>query len=195
MAQAALIARCVSRAGGNASGFVEWAFHSRSQTFLLRCLADMRQEPRWAAEMILHDQVRSEFGGRILTAANVHAGAVNCAGWQGLLLDDSEGSLRRQLDLGRAFLPGPLEGGSAAVMQIPEAHLSEMRENLSAPRITATSFSALANASLLFHIPPDLTELAADAIARADYRLERLDGTTPIRPLLMGLATIAAITR
>jgi hypothetical protein len=195
MAQAAMIARCVSRAGSNASGFVEWAFHSRSQAFLLQCLADMRQEPRWAAELIQRDQLRSEFGGRILMAANVHAGAVNDAGWQGLLLDDSEGSLRRQLDLGRAFLPGPLEGGSAAVMQIPEAHLSEIRENLSAPRITANSFSALANASLLFHIPPDLTELAADAIARADYRLERLDGTTPIRPLLMGLATIAAITR
>jgi hypothetical protein len=195
MAQAALIARCVSRAGVDAGGFVEWASHNRSQMFLLRCFVDLRQEPRWTAELILCDQLRSEFGGRILTAANVHAAAVNNAGWQGLLLDDSEGSLRRQLDLSRAFLPGPLEGGTAAVMEIPDPLLTEIRENLGAPRITAASFSKLVNASLLFHVPPDLAGLAADAIARADYRLELVDGTTPILPFLMGLATVAGITR
>ena len=99
----------------------------------------------------------------------------------------------RQLDLGRAFLPGPLEGGSAAVVQIPETYLAEMREDLSAARITTASFSALANASLLFHIPQDLTELAADAIARADYRIEQADGTTPILPVLKGLAMAAGV--
>ena len=182
MAQAALIARCVSRAGGDASGFVKWASHSRSQMFLLQCFVDLRQEPRWAAEFIFPDQLRSEFGGRILTTANVHAAAVNSAGWQGLLLDDSEGSLRRQLDLGRAFLPGPLEGGSAAVVHIPETYLTEIREDLSASRITTPSFSALANASLLFHIrqtspslppPPLLAPITASSWRTARHRFCR----------------------
>jgi hypothetical protein len=58
----------------------------------------------------------------------------------------------------------------------------------------ATSFSKVANAALLFRIPDNVVDLAADALARANYYLQRCDGQ-PLIPLLLGLATVAAVTR
>ena len=44
-------------------------------------------------------------------------------------------------------------------------------------------------------IPIDIAEVAADAIVRADYRLELPDGLTTAKPFVMGLATVASVTR
>jgi hypothetical protein len=128
------------------------------------------------------------------SAANNNTEVVNNAGWGRLLLDDAEESLRRQINIPLVFLPGPLEGWSEAQMEIPAEHQAEMRAGLSAPVITASSFSALVNRSLLFRIPADLTDTAA-AIARADYSLDCGDDAKVLIPTLLGLATIAAITR
>ena len=43
--------------------------------------------------------------------------------------------------------------------------------------------------------PADLADTAADAIARADYRLDCGDDVKVLIPILLGLATVAAITR
>ena len=155
----------------------------------------MRAEPRWLPEFILPDQLKHELGGRILAAANAQASVVAEAGWSRLLLDGGDDSLKTQLDVARVLLPGPLEGGMKPQLAIPERHLAEIRSDLSEPIISARSFSALVNGSFLFFIPNEIADLAADAIARADYRLECGDDLTRLGPYLRGLAFVAAGTR
>lgn len=195
IAQAALIERCLIAVAGDTTEFADWAISARGQPFLLQCYVDLRLEPRWLPDLVLPDQLKNEFGGRMWMAASNSTEAVNNAGWGHLLLDDVEGSVRRQIKIPQAYWPGPLEGGSEPQMEIPAEHQAEMRADLSAPAISASSFSALVNGSLLFRIPADLTDTAADAIARADYRLDCGDDVKVLVPILLGLATVAAITR
>ena len=172
IAQAALIERCLVAVGADTTEFVDWAISARGQLFLLQCFVDLRLEPRWLPDLVLPHQLKNEFGGRMWMAANNNTDAVTTAGWGHLLLDDVVGSLRRQINIPLVSLPGPLEGGFEGQREIPAGHQAEMRADLSAPVITASSFSALVNGSLLFRIPADLADTAADAIARADYRLD-----------------------
>jgi hypothetical protein len=195
VAQAALIERCFVAVGGDTTEFADWAISARGQLFLLQCFVDLRLEPRWLPDFVLPHQLKNEFGGRMWMAANNNTDAVTKAGWGHLLLDDVVGSLRRQINIPQVYLPGPLEGGFVAQLEIPAEHQAEMRADLSASVITASSFSALVNGSLLFRIPADLADKAADAIARADYRLDCGDDVKVLIPILLGLATVAAITR
>jgi hypothetical protein len=195
IAQSVLIARCITASRIDATAFADWAMSVRAEIFLLQCFVDLRLEPRWLPELILPDQLKHELGGRVLAAADAQAAFVNEAGWNTLLLDDTDGSLRKQLNLSRAFLPGPLEGGMNPQLDVPAIHLAEMRSDLSQPVITAASFSGLVNGSLLFRIPSELADMAADAIARADYQLECIDDTTPLVPYLLGLSSVASVTR
>ena len=194
IAQSVLIARCVTASRIDATAFANWAMSARGEIFLLQCFVDLRLEPRWLPELILPDQLKHELGGRILAAANMRATFVKEAGWNTLLLDDTNGSLRKQLNISRAFLPGPLEGGMSPQLDVPPTHLAEMRSDLSQPAVTAASFSGLVSGSLLFRIPSELADMAADAIARADYRLECI-GDTPLVPYLLGLASVASVFR
>ncbi len=195
IAQSVLIARCITASRIDATAFADWAMSLRAEIFLLQCFVDLRLEPCWLPELILPDQLKNELGGRILAAANAQAAFVKEAGWTTLLLDETNGSLRKQLNLSRAFLPSPLEGGMNPRIDVPATGLAEMRSDLSQPVITAASFSGLVNGSLLFRIPSELPDMAADAIARADYRLECTDDTTPLVPYLLGLASVASVTR
>jgi len=111
-----------------------------------------------------------------------------------LLLDNSPGSLFSQLDLARSFLPGPLEGSSRPVVELPEDVLEAMRADLSQPQPAADAFSGLANAALLCRIPDDVVDLAAEALDRASYYLQH-DENQPLIGFLVGLATVGAITR
>jgi hypothetical protein len=195
LAHAALIARAMMSVAKDIPRFVKWGREARGQIFFLQCYCDMRIEPRWIPDFAMPHQIKHELAGRVFHAANGREESVVADGWKGLLLDDVEGGLRRQLDIRQAFVPGPLEGSLAPVLEIPEESLLEMRASLQEPVITISSFSALANSAILFRIPTELCDLAAEAIARADYHFAEVDDTKPLIPHLLSLATAAAITR
>jgi hypothetical protein len=192
---AALIERCFVAVGGDTTEFSDWAMSARGQLFLLQCFVDLRLEPRWLPELVLPHQLKNELGARVWIAAKNNAEDVNAAGWGYLLLDDVEGSVRRKINIPLAFLPGPLEGGTEAQMEIPAEHQAEMLTGLSGSVITASSFCALVNSSLLFRVPADLADAGADAIARAEYRLDCGGDVKLLVNVLLGLATVAAVTR
>jgi hypothetical protein len=50
------------------------------------------------------------------------------------------------------------------------------------------------NAALLFQIPDDVVDLAAEALGRTHFYLQR-DDAQPLIPFLLGLATLSAVTR
>ena len=195
IAQAALIERCFVASDGDATGFAKWAMSVRAQFFLAQCFVDLRLEPRWLPEFVLPQQLKNELGGRIWAAASKNTEAVTTAGLTHLLLDDVEGGLRHQLNIAQAFLPGPLDRGSDLLVEIPEEHQAKLRTDLSEPLITGSSFFALANGAYLFQIPTDITNAAADALERADYRLDCDGDQERLVQLLHRLAAVAAITR
>jgi hypothetical protein len=195
IAQAALIERCFVASNGDATGFAKWAMSVRAKFFLAQCYVDLRSEPRWLPEFALSQQLKNELGGRIWAAANKNFEAVTAAGLAHLLLDDVEGGLRQQINIAQAFLPGPLDGSSDLLVEIPEEHQAKLRANLSEPVITGGSFFALANGAYLFKIPPDVIDAAADALARAEYRLDCEGDQERLVQLLHRLAAVAAMTR
>ncbi len=93
-----------------------------------------------------------------------------------------------------ACLPGPLEGSVAPPVELPAEEVTRIRDELSAATITIESVSGLANAAIVVRFPAELADTAADAIARADYRLPH-DNTAVFVAHLLGLASAAAITR
>lgn len=193
MAQAALIARGIVIAGKDASDFIDWAYNVRLQAFMLQGFCDMRTEPRWAPEMALPDQIRDELCGRVWTAAYRHADFVKKLGWNTLLLDDVEGSLIRSYAFHHGFLPGPLEGAAPAFMEMPEENVLALRAELTSTVNKASSFANLYKAAMLFRVPPDIADLAATALARADFHLMNDDGNFIAH--VLGIAHSAAILK
>lgn len=194
IAHAAMMAQCVVERSGDATHFLRWASTARAQASFLQCLADLRVEPRWIVEFIHPDQLKNELGGRVFFAAQANEALVEVCGWKPLLLDEGPIGLRRQLNLAQIFLPGPLEGGLKPTAELPAEAISAVRADLIQRTPTAKSFSALANAALLFRVTDDVIDLAAEALSRTNYYVERHDDQS-LAPLLLSLATVSAATR
>jgi hypothetical protein len=167
----------------------------RSADFLLLTYVDLRREPRWVADWALPDQLRNELAGRILVAAVENETTAKLLGVYEALLGDSETSLKEQLDIVQTQLPGPLEGNVSSRMEIPPESLEEIRKKLKSASPDVNSFTMIVNATHLFKIPPDLPELAADAIRRAQYQLDSAGDHGKLALCLIGLAALAAISR
>lgn len=195
LAQAGMIARQIIAIGHNVTEVADWLMSVRAQTFALQCYADMRLEPRWFAELAMPKQLRNELIGRAWLAAKSNEEAVVSQGWADKLLGESDETLLSQFQIAQAFLPGPLEGGSNAAQEMPQELFDSIQSDLSETTITATSFRTLANAALVYRLSPQLANLAAAAIVRADYRLEIGEPKIPLETVLVAMATVAAVTR
>ncbi|HXJ01398.1 MAG TPA: hypothetical protein VNH44_09245 [Micropepsaceae bacterium] len=194
-AQAALITRCILAVGGRLTKFVDWMQSVRLADFLLLTYVDLRKEPRWVADWALPDQLRNELAGRVLTAAARNEAAAKLLGVHEALLGDAKMSLKARVDIIRTQLPGPLEGNVSSVMEIPPETLEQIRKALKSPSPDVNSFAMILNASHLFKVPPDIPDLAADAIRRAQYQLDNAGEPRNFAICLIGLASLAAISR
>jgi hypothetical protein len=195
IAQASLIAQCINDFGGDSTELTAWLQSVRGQMYFPQCYADLRLEPRWMPNFGLPGQLRNEICGRVWGAAvKVAQGRALEPELNELLLSDEDASHKRQFNPILACLPGPLEGGmvSGATMSVEEAE--RIKYDLLSERITMASVSGLASAAVIYQFPAELADMAADAIARADYRLAADDDAIFI-PHLIGLASAAAITR
>jgi len=191
MAQAALIERCIFDSGIDFQDLLRWARAARTEFFLLQCYVDLRLEPRWLPGLLSSRQLRAELEGRVVGAAVANLETARAAGlWQ--LIDDVEGSLRKRVGI-QTFIPGPLEGGLQPQM-MPKELETEIIGNLSGS-VGASSFVVLANVALLYFIPQSVANLAAEAVVKADYRLQSEGNKEQLVGLLHGLASVAAVTR
>lgn len=194
-AQAGMIARQVIANGHNVTEVADWLMSVRAQAFTLQCYADMRLEPRWFAGLATPQQLRNELVGRAWMAAKANEAVVATQGWTDKLLGEGDETLLSKFQMTQAFLPGPLEGGSNAVQEMPQELLDSIRSDLSETTITGTSFMKLANAVLFYRLPLQLADLAVAAIVRADYRLDIGDPEVPLEAVLVGVASVAAVAR
>ena len=68
LAHASILERAIIAVGLIPSDFVKWAMQSRGKLYYLQTFVDMRREPRWQPDLVLPDQLKAEFIGRIAGA-------------------------------------------------------------------------------------------------------------------------------
>jgi len=194
-AHAALVVRCIISRSTDPARLVDWLRSVRSQVYVLQCYVDLHLEPRWMPEFALVPQLKNELVGRVVTRALNCQSVVEALKLQAQLLGDDEPSLISQIDLLLAQLPGPLEGNISPVTEIHADGYPTMRQALESPTPSASSFAPLVNWALLARIPPELPELATEALRRAQFRIDAAGDSRALGGSLVGLATTAAVTR
>jgi hypothetical protein len=194
-AQAALITRCVLAERGDRKAFVEWLGGRRKILYLVQCLVDLRTDPRWLSHFVEPDQLQQELYGRVLGGAVKNQNALDVLKLREAMLNDDAASVRKRVNVVLSSLPGPLEGNFEPENDIPADILEKIREGLSSASPAISSFAVLLNHGLVFRIPSDVTNSAADALRRAQYRIgvDRKPGQ--LLSCLVGLAAIASSSR
>jgi hypothetical protein len=193
LAQAAVITRALLARPHGLQKLVTWLAEVRAPQYFSHVYADLRTDPRWLPEWGLPGQLRNEFGGRILELGISDPDRARELEVYDVLLNDIAPSLKSQLFLPCTMLPGPLEGNTEAQLRIPDEKISEMREQLSMPVPNLDSFGSLVSLTNFAQMPPDMPDLAADALRRAQCRL---DGSSQsLFGTLAGLAMLAATKR
>jgi hypothetical protein len=195
IAHASVLERAIVAAGIPSSDMRAWAMSSRALFFYLQAFIDLRTEPRWLPDFVLPDQLKAECIGRLVVAVHGNADKVQSPELKKVLTGEGEDELQSQLNLPFALLPGPLEGGGEAILEMPAETEAELRRELEAEELTPKSFARLVNSSLIYHIGPQLAQLAAKALRRAKYQVRHVRASNEAFSLLSGLATVAAVTR
>ncbi|AZO69021.1 MULTISPECIES: hypothetical protein [unclassified Mesorhizobium] len=194
-AQASLIERALVDGGVDFGATSEWIGRGVGQHYYIQTLVDMRLEPRWLPDFVSPEQLRHELVGRLFGAAQSHEGTIPFGELRELVLGDSDDSLRRHLDFPVSYFPGPLEGATEALRDLPIELAESMRGQLVGAANDVSAFAGLVNSCLVFKIPPELITLAAEAIRKAKYLLRSNEKGTQTFAVLSGLATLAAVTR
>ncbi|WP_426141165.1 hypothetical protein [Pseudomonas sp. DWP3-1-2] len=175
--------------------FSSWVFGLRGSLFFLQSLIDMRLEPRWQPDFISPAQLKSEFLGRIASSASINQKGVSSLRLREMLINDDSSGKQKLLTFPYSFLPGPLEGGHAPSLEMPQDLLRDLEGQLAADGVSQDSFSSLVNCSLLFNITSDHARLAAVALRKVKYQLQQTNTNPKVFSLISGLATVAAVTR
>jgi len=112
-----------------------------------------------------------------------------------LVLGTQPGSLQSLIPFLYPYLPGPLEGVLESQSTLPKEFAAIIEEQLGAKEVGPSSFIALVNSALIFHIGTDLADIAARVLKLGNYRLTKLEDKNQLLSILNGLATVAAVSR
>ncbi len=195
IAHASLIERAALAASVNFSKFQEWARQNRGTQYYLQTLCDLRREPKWMPDFIEPNQLKAEFVARIIGVAKRHESQISSQNLRQLLFGKDSKSVESQLIFPDSFLPGPLEGGTTASLDLPSDIADAIARNLAAEQLEPGSFAALINSTLVFKLEATFAELAAKALRDAKHRLRQIDQKGSLFQLLCGLAVLAGVTR
>ncbi|RXZ38632.1 hypothetical protein D9O50_03760 [Oxalobacteraceae bacterium CAVE-383] len=195
IAQASIVIRAINGSDIDPMSVTEWAQNSGlGYMFFLQGLIDLRREPRWLPDFVSAEQLRAEFIGRIANAVNRNATKIQLESLQTLLLGPTS-KLENAVRWPFSNLPGPLEGELTPRPLIPDNALNVVKAALEAERLEASSFAVLANTALLFELPEGQSSLAASALHRVKFSVEKADDENTAFSLISGLAIVAAVTR
>lgn len=195
LAQGALIHRQLVNTAVDFSKFAQWAFHNRLAGFYLQSLTDMRLEPRWKPDLAAASQIKADFFGRIMIAANTYKENVEGTVLAPVILETGPESLHALADWFHAYLPGPLEGAELSQNVLPPDMVGTIEAQLATEDVSPASFIALVNSAFIFHVGHDQAELAAKALRLGNYRLANVKDKSELIAILNGLASVAAVAR
>lgn len=194
LSQAAMISRCMVPKKGALIEFARELRKLRARSFGMQCYADMRQGPLWQAQWAFPAQLRNEFVGRVISRAASLEQRTRALGLYDILLGEKDGGLRATINDFFMFIAGPLEDNVPLVQELAGDNLALVEKGLAEAKPTSNSFAPLTNSVFIFRMTPELAEKAAQALQRAQYRIEA-DNPQHFGAALTGLASCAAVTR
>jgi len=194
IAHASVIERAVIARGMPLEFFYNLA-RRYARYYYLQSFVDLRREPRWHPDFVMPRQLKAEFAGRIAAAATAYDKRVQTPELRALLFDETPTSIRGHLSMPFSWLPGPLEGGVTAVVDMPTDFEADVRKALEDENLSAKSFVGLVNSSLIFRLSPQVAGWAAEGLKRVRYQVRGLKDSGDMFYLLTGLATVAAVLR
>lgn len=195
IAQASLTERCIIKSRIDIANFTEWAWQARGPFFYLQTMADLRREPRWLPNYVSPGQLKAEFIGRILNAAQQNATKIHTPAMRELLFGDGAEGIKPLVEFPFPYLPGPLEGGLGAQNEPSADILRAIEEQLSADVLRPDSFAALLNSALILRLDSQQAALAVKALRAVKHQLRQVDNKGHLLSVLNGLAIVAAVTR
>jgi len=193
LAHASLVSNHVLTHVQDRANFIRWLNSKHEGYFVLQTLLDMRLEPSWFPDLGSSKQWRNELLGRVWMAANSAPEAVKAIGLTERLFGDTPQAVINLIDLVRATLPSPIEGGSDSRIELAHEDTIQVTESLEGDIATA-SFVGLINASMFFRIPNHLVDLASEAFDRCLYQIP-ISEQVSFADCLLGLASVAAVNR
>ena len=194
LSQAGLIHRQLINSTVDIDQFSEWAFNNRGG-YYIQSLADMRSEPRWDPNFATASQMKADFFGRILIAADKHEQNITGSQIYDLVFGNEVRSLQSLSYSLDPWLPGPLEGTEDMQNILPPQFAEAIETQLGAEEVGPSSFPALLNFALIFRIGADQAELAARALKFANHRIPKIENRQQLIAILDGLARVAAVSR
>lgn len=193
--QASLLARQMMEANVDAENFSTWVFSTRSQTYYLNNLIDLRSEPRWMPESIAPEQLRHEFIGRLDNAASMISKETCPSALYELLRGEVDGGLVDQVEFIYSAMPGPLEGRDDKGPIPPIEILEMVNKQLGSDKVSTKSFISLVNSCLIYRLDASFSERAAKILGENRSRLDLSENGEEFIKVLNGLASVAAISR
>lgn len=191
---AALINRQLINTGIDLNKFCEWALEIRGNQFYLQSLLDLRVEPRWIPEFAEPSQIKCDFYGRVLLAANNYNSNITHELFNQILGSNNK-SIIELTKFPHSFYAGPLEGTRVNFNKMPEELSNTILSQLSTETITPASFTPLINSTLIYEVENNLAELATKALEKTNYQLSNVKDSTQLLSVFNGLAIIAAGTK
>lgn len=195
LAQAALICRQTINLGRATNSFCEWAASTVGGRHISQSFADMRLEPRWYPDFSDASRIKSYFCGRIVIAASCYQQNIADDDIHDLVLGENPESISSLSSHTSKFFPGPLEGTEDCLYKMPQEVLDRIETQLSADKVEISSFSTLLNTVSVFGIELNKAKLVAKVRLLSDTLLESVGGKDELLSILLGLASLAAITR
>jgi hypothetical protein len=195
LTQAALIHRQLINCPINIESFSKWMFDSSAEQFYMQSLTDTRLEPRWNPEFAIGSQIKFDFLGQLILTAKKYEVNIKESPLLDLLHSIETEALNSSNNLYACYLPGPLEGQEQTNNIMPGELIKEIETQLNNKDIELSSFIALVNSSLIYHIEPFHADLAANALKLGNHRLANIKDRSQFIAILDGLASVAATTR
>ena len=195
LAQASLIHRQLIHCRVDFDLFCHWAFGIRREQFYMQSFADMRTEPRWNPGLSTASQIKADFFGRIMIAAERHESNINSSELRHLVIGDEPQSLKARSVMPTPFLPGPLEASGVSPNELSDGIAELIDKQLGTEEAEPISFTALVNSAMIFKVTSDHADLAARTLRLGNHHLSNVEGRSQLLDILYGLATVAAVTR
>jgi len=196
-AQAALIQRQLKFVGADPTDFRKWIDLHSSPRFYAQSLVDMRLAPGWHPELIHAVQLKQEFIGRIMGAAEANKERLADSRLAALLhpTSEHEESLASAARFPRPYFSGPLEGDFPPPQGLPEYAKDIIDEQLSSPELTTKSFIASVNLANMYAIEEELASRISERLKSGNYHFLETESDEEFVAVLSGLAVLAAVTR
>jgi hypothetical protein len=172
-----------------------WASGGRFEQFFMQSFVDLRTEPRWLPDLMSNRQLRFEFWSRIRSAVISAGDRLPKGQLHDAVLGASGKGGPTGMDSLLTHLPGPLEGGVAAVLPIPDDILRDLGKPDDDQVLEADSLTGITTAALVFRVDSEIARKVAEILRGVKYRLNFGGKTGVSFFLLAGLAMVAAVSR